>query len=41
MGDGQVVMFEEKVERVDEGYRGPRIEKDKKGRMFFSVPKRG
>ncbi|KEZ42205.1 hypothetical protein SAPIO_CDS6280 [Scedosporium apiospermum] len=31
LGDGQVVMFEEKVERVDEGYRGPRIEKDKKG----------
>ncbi|CAI4213430.1 unnamed protein product [Parascedosporium putredinis] len=31
LGDGQVVMFEERVEKVEEGYRGPRIERDKRG----------
>ncbi|PKS10974.1 hypothetical protein jhhlp_002733 [Lomentospora prolificans] len=40
LGDGQVVMFEERVEKVEEGYRGPRIERDKKGRLSLSVPKR-
>ncbi|MBE3044406.1 hypothetical protein IMZ48_17930 [Candidatus Bathyarchaeota archaeon] len=40
-GDGQqVVVFDEKVERVDEGYRGPRIERDKRGRLSLSVPRR-
>lgn len=40
LGDGQVVMFEERVEKVEEGYRGPRIERDKRGRLSLSVPKR-
>lgn len=40
-GDGQqVVVFDEKVEKVDEGYRGPRIERDKRGRLSLSVPRR-
>lgn len=41
VGDGErVVLMEEKVEKVTEGYRGPRIERDKKGRMSLSVPRR-
>ena len=39
--DGQqVVLFDEKVEKVEEGYRGPRIERDKRGRLSLSVPRR-
>lgn len=39
--DGQQVMLiDEKVEKVDEGYRGPRIERDKRGRLSLSVPRR-
>ncbi|KAL2760049.1 hypothetical protein ACRALDRAFT_1067303 [Sodiomyces alcalophilus JCM 7366] len=37
--DGALVLEEEKVEKVEEGYRGVRIEKDRKGRMSISVPK--
>jgi hypothetical protein len=39
LSDGQMVVYEERVEKVDEGHRGPRIEKDRKGRMSISVPK--
>lgn len=39
MSDGALVLFEERVEKVEEGHRGLRIEKDKKGRMAISVPK--
>ncbi|GKT93860.1 LOW QUALITY PROTEIN: hypothetical protein Ct61P_11710 [Colletotrichum tofieldiae] len=39
MPDGAVVLFEEKVEKIEEPRRGVRIEKDKKGRMAISVPK--
>lgn len=40
-GDGQqIVLVDEKVERVEEGYRGPRIERDKRGRLSLSVPRR-
>jgi hypothetical protein len=39
LSDGQLVLYEEHVEKIDEGYRGPRIEKDKKGRMSISVPR--
>ncbi|KAJ9142505.1 Carboxypeptidase Y [Pleurostoma richardsiae] len=31
LSNGELVLFEEKVERVEEPYRGVRIEKDKKG----------
>jgi hypothetical protein len=41
LSDGQLVLVEERVERIEEGRRGPRIEKDKKGRMAISVPKYG
>ncbi|KAK7424674.1 hypothetical protein QQX98_000250 [Neonectria punicea] len=37
--DGQVVIYEEQVEKVVEHHKPPRIEKDKKGRMSISVPK--
>lgn len=37
--DGSLVLEEEKVEKVEEGHRGVRIEKDRKGRMSISVPK--
>ncbi len=37
--DGQLVVYEEKVEREIAGPKPPRIEKDKKGRMSISVPK--
>jgi len=39
LSDGQLVLYEERVEKVEEGRRGPRIEKDRKGRMSISVPK--
>jgi hypothetical protein len=39
LSDGQLVLFEERVEKIEEGHRGPRIEKDRKGRMSISVPK--
>ncbi|TKW51746.1 hypothetical protein CTA1_1066 [Colletotrichum tanaceti] len=39
MPDGAVVLYEERVEKVEEPRRGVRIEKDKKGRMAISVPK--
>jgi hypothetical protein len=39
LSDGGIVLFEEKVETVDQGYKGARIERDKKGRMAISVPK--
>lgn len=39
MPDGAVVLYEEKVEKIEEPRRGVRIEKDKKGRMAISVPK--
>ena len=37
--DGQLVVYEEEVERTVAGPKPPRIEKDKKGRMSISVPK--
>lgn len=37
--DGQLVLYEERVEKVEEPSRGVRVEKDKKGRMSISVPK--
>ncbi|KAI1824281.1 hypothetical protein F4861DRAFT_539163 [Xylaria intraflava] len=36
---GELVVYEEEIERVEEPRRGVRIEKDKKGRMSISVPK--
>jgi hypothetical protein len=33
------VLYEEKIEKIEEPSRGVRIEKDKKGRMSISVPK--
>ncbi len=39
LSSGELVLFEEKVERIEEPRRGVRIEKDKKGRMAISVPK--
>ncbi|KAI1287899.1 hypothetical protein F5Y03DRAFT_113220 [Xylaria venustula] len=36
---GELVLYEEEVERIEEPRRGVRIEKDKKGRMSLSVPK--
>ncbi|KAF3357754.1 hypothetical protein VdG1_03091 [Verticillium dahliae VDG1] len=40
MPDGALVLFEEKVEKVEHGHRPARIEKDKKGRMAISIPKK-
>lgn len=37
--DGGVVLYEEKVEKVEQGYKGARLERDKKGRMSLSIPK--
>lgn len=37
--DGQLVVYEEEVERTVAHPKPPRIEKDKKGRMSISVPK--
>lgn len=39
LSSGELVLYEERVERVEEPSRGVRIEKDKKGRMSISVPK--
>lgn len=39
LGTGELVLYEEKVEKIEEPRRGVRIEKDKKGRMSISVPK--
>jgi len=36
---GELVLYQEEVERVEQPSRGTRIEKDKKGRMSISVPK--
>ncbi|KAI3321152.1 hypothetical protein HD806DRAFT_215227 [Xylariaceae sp. AK1471] len=36
---GELVLYEEEIERIEEPRRGVRIEKDKKGRMSISVPK--
>jgi hypothetical protein len=37
--DGQLVVYEESIERIETGPKPPRIEKDKKGRMSLSIPK--
>jgi hypothetical protein len=37
--NGELVLFEETVERIEEPNRGVRIEKDKRGRMSISVPR--
>lgn len=37
--NGELVVYEEEVEKVISGPKPPRIEKDKKGRMSISVPK--
>ncbi|PSR77731.1 hypothetical protein BD289DRAFT_141754 [Coniella lustricola] len=39
LSSGELVLFEEEVEKIEEPRRGVRIEKDKKGRMSISVPK--
>lgn len=39
LSSGELVLYEERVERIEEPRRGVRIEKDKKGRMSISVPK--
>jgi hypothetical protein len=39
LSTGELVLFEEKVEKIEEPRRGVRIEKDKKGKMSISVPK--
>ncbi|KAI0477643.1 hypothetical protein GGR56DRAFT_417536 [Xylariaceae sp. FL0804] len=36
---GELVLYEEEVEKIEKPRRGVRIEKDKKGRMSISVPK--
>ncbi|KAI1326530.1 hypothetical protein F5Y16DRAFT_225924 [Xylariaceae sp. FL0255] len=36
---GELVLYEEEIEKIEEPRRGVRIEKDKKGRMSISVPK--
>lgn len=38
--DGQLVIYEEQVERVEHSPKPARIEKDKKGRLAISVPRR-
>jgi hypothetical protein len=38
--DGQLVVYEEEVEKVIHHHKPPRIEKDKKGRLSLSVPLR-
>ncbi|RDA93153.1 hypothetical protein CP533_3181 [Ophiocordyceps camponoti-saundersi (nom. inval.)] len=37
--DGELIVYQERVERQSAGPKPPRIEKDKKGRMSISVPK--
>jgi hypothetical protein len=39
LSTGELVLYEEQIERIEEPSRGVRIEKDKKGRMSISVPK--
>ncbi|RCI17122.1 hypothetical protein L249_2594 [Ophiocordyceps polyrhachis-furcata BCC 54312] len=39
MPDGELIVYQERVERQSAGPKPPRIEKDKKGRMSISVPK--
>ncbi len=39
LGTGEIVVYEEQIERIEEPRHGVRIEKDKKGRMAISVPK--
>jgi hypothetical protein len=39
LSGGEVVLYEERIEKIEEPHRGVRIEKDKKGRMSISVPK--
>lgn len=39
LSSGELVLYEEQIERIEEPRRGVRIEKDKKGRMSISVPK--
>ena len=39
LSDGQLVLYEEGIEKIEEPHRGVRSEKDKKGRMAISVPK--
>ncbi|KAI1434228.1 hypothetical protein GGR50DRAFT_416303 [Xylaria sp. CBS 124048] len=39
LATGELVVYEEEIERIEEPRRGVRIEKDKKGRMTISVPK--
>ena len=36
---GELVLYEEEIERIEEPQRGVRVEKDTKGRMSISVPK--
>lgn len=38
--DGQLVIYEEEVEKVVHTHKPARIEKDKKGRLSLSVPRR-
>lgn len=40
LSSGELVLYEETLEKVEEPRRGVRIEKDKKGRMSISVPKK-
>lgn len=39
LSTGELVLYEEEIEKIEEPRRGVRIEKDKKGRMSISVPK--
>jgi len=39
LSTGELVLYEEEIERVEEPTRGLRIEKDRKGRMSISVPR--
>lgn len=38
MEDGQLVVYEERIERTEPAHKPPRIEKDKKGRISISLP---
>lgn len=38
--DGQLVVYEEQVEKVEHTHKPARIEKDKKGRLSLSMPRR-
>lgn len=39
LSTGEVVLLEEKVERIEEPRKGVRLEKDKRGRLSISVPR--